>query len=429
MRNTGYVYTLIIMVFLLILISLVSYYVVISQPTVTDAVNKMQTDELYYFVEAVKTDYGRSVAISSQRSLAYLISYAVQNRVTFDNYEMRSCTAFHYETNGSQAAAVELMYCGTLYGNPDILKDVMENHTLIQWSQRMADKGDDINLIVDAKPVSIEIIPADSWKFYVVSKLDLTVYDKLNQSFYRGYSIPVVSEVAVDALEDPLYAIKTGRSDLVRYLTPCNSSQGVNASVVGSWLDTECYLSATNAPSFFDRLDGSLNASQKYADQTEKMRNLGFEPQPIGMESFADIDEFAYYNVSVAYNLSWVDHYYWNQIPGYCTIINFTTHPDFKVDDEHAMRYYIQELNCSITAGMTSFQPDTITVPVNTTLTWANVNPTDSCNLLLSVPNWYTEELIPGEQYSLVFNETGDYSMNCSLYPTALVYSGMIHVR
>lgn len=428
MRSKGFVYTLIVMTLVLVVISLVSYYVIVSQPVIGDAINKMRTDELYYFVESVKMDHSRSVSIAGQRSFVYLIDYSIKNNATFDNYEMRNCTNFKYKANGSQAAAVELMLCGTLYGNPLLLADFMENHTLLKWAQRISGKGNELNFIVDVKPGEIEIIPYDSWNFYIISKLDLTVQDKLNQSFYKGYDIPVVSKISIDTMEDPVYSVKTGSYDLLRYFTPCNPSALVNATTVGMWLESECYQQNANAPSFFDRLDGKMNKSEKYVKQSEKVKELGLAQQAIGLESFVDLDKFTSYNVSVGYNLSWVDYYYWNNIPAYCSVINLDHHENFKIDFDHAVAYSIRGLNCSILAG-DSFMPPALMFPVNTTVTWINTNPADSCNLAVNANGWHAKELIPTEQFSWVFNETGTYRMNCTLFPSGVSFSGTIVVK
>ncbi|MFH1125580.1 MAG: hypothetical protein V1703_00500, partial [Candidatus Altiarchaeota archaeon] len=379
MRNKGYVYTLIVMVLVLIITSLVSYYLIISEPVMEDVINKMRTDELYYFVESVKSDYDRSVSIAAQRSFVYLVDYSIKKDQTFDNYVMRNCTSLNYEINGSQAAAVELMLCGTLYG-AQLPGSLMENHTLMNWSQRIVIKGDEVNFIVSVQPTEIKIIPYDSWNFYVLSKLDISVYDKLNRSLYRDYGIPIVSRVSINTMEDPLYSTKTGSQDLIRYFEKCNSSSVVNSTVIQEWIDSECYLQKSSAPSFFDRIDGNLSTNEKYVLQSQRIIDLGLAPGTIGMESFVDLDKFATYNISFDSNNSWVDYYYWRKVPAYCSILNMESHRDFKIDFDHAILYKIRDLNCTVVLE-NSFTPPLLWVPVNRTITWANANPAESCVL------------------------------------------------
>jgi len=428
MREKGYVYTLIIVMLVLIILSLVSYYIIASQPLIDDVINKMRTDELFYFVEAVKMDYSRSISIAGQRAFAYLIDYSIKNDASFDGYVMQNCTQLNYGVNGSQAAAAELMLCGTLYGSAMLPVDFMENHTLLRWTEKMASKGDELNFIVEVNPTRLEILPYDSTSFYVIGKMDLTIYDRLNQSFYRGYDIPVVSKIEVDTLEDPMYAVRTGNHNLIRYFTPCNSSPVVNSSVLESWLDTRCYLSTSSGPSFFDRLDGNLNQSPVYVTQSQLVEELGVEQQQIGLESFVDLDEFASHNVSVEYNLSWLDHYYWNDIPAYCSVMGMDGHSHFKIDFDHALSYDIKGLNCSV-ASENSFTPSTFNLPVNATVTWSNLHPAESCILNVNANGWSSTEIIPGERFAWVFNETGTYTMNCTLSPSGGSFKGTIYVE
>jgi len=426
MKSKGYVYTLIILMFVIILLSLLSYYFVLSQPLISETLAKMRTDEVYYFVEAVKMDYDRSVSISCQRSLVYIIDNSIKTREVYDNYEMRNCTGFRYPTNGSQAATAELMLCGTLHANPLQPPDFMENHTLLKWGERMASEGSKLNLIVDTDVRSIEIIPYDPWTVYVVSKLDLWVYDTSNTTFYRGYDIPVVSRISLETMEDPLYATKTGNPNLIRYFTPCNTPDPTNETTFAAWIDSQCYRQSENAPSFFDRLDGHANKSESYTKQSQKLGEIGITPQKIGLESLIDVDQFALYDIGTLYNLSWVDHYYWKNIPAYCSFINAETHKKFIIDSDHAVEYHVQNLNCSILSS-TSFTPKTISAPVNTTITWINTQ-SEKCTLNVNAKGWTQKDVQPQEQTYWIFNDTGTYTTSCLLLPSGTSFTGTIEI-
>jgi hypothetical protein len=436
MRNRGYVYTLVVMTLILIIISLMSYYIVVTQPASDDILNRMRTDELHYFVESIKSDYARSVSITSQRSLVYLIDQSIKNNITFGGFTMGSnctnITTVDYENNGSQAAMAEMILCGTLDDRP-VEGGFMENHTLLDWNNRINARGAELNFLVNSTVRSLEVIPCDPWSFYVISKMDLTVYDLLNHSYYKGYDLPVISIIRIEYLEDPLYATRTGRHDLIRYFTPCNSSNAtstaVNATTVEAWIDSECYLKgvASTAPSFFDRLDGSLNADSKYIQQSMRVGEFGLTQQPIGLESFIDVDGLLLHNLSADYNASWVDYYYWKHIPAYCSPMGLLSHRNFKIDSDHALAYRMQNLNCSILIGG-SFIPYVLSVPLNTTVTWIQTNPIDSCILTVNARGWEPKELMPEEQLSWPFNETGTYTMNCQLTIAGTSFQGTLYV-
>jgi len=306
MKKKGYIYTFIIVALVLIIMSLISYYIMASQPAIDDVINQVRTDELYYLVESSKKDYERAISISAQRSLVYLIDYSIENNAGFAGYRMRNCTSLNYTINGSQAAMVELMMCGTLNGIS--LGDLMANHTLPSWTQRVKTKGDELNFNIDITPKSIEIIPYDSWSFYVVTRSDFLVYDKLNQSFYRGFDVPVLSMVSIFGLEDPLYSTMTRSPELVRYFSSCSPYGQVNYTTINSWINSECYLQSSEGPSFFDRLDGNLYLTQKYLAQSQRVGELGFPSQAIGLDSVVDLDRFDQSNVTAQYNLTWFDH-------------------------------------------------------------------------------------------------------------------------
>ena len=56
--------------------------------------------------------------------------------------------------------------------------------------------------------------------------------------------------------------------------------------------------SRVSAPSFFDRLEGNLELSEKYQDQSDYFRNkIGLEPTSIGLESFVNVQRFVNYDV------------------------------------------------------------------------------------------------------------------------------------
>ncbi len=78
----------------------------------------------------------------------------------------------------------------------------------------------------------------------------------------------------------------------------------------------------------------------------------------------------------------------------------------------------LAQMNNSITIQNYSFQPNNLTVPVGTTVTWTNQDPVshtvtsdngafDSGNIM---PN--------GGQYSYTFNQSGTYAYHCKIHPT-----------
>ena len=63
MRDRGYIYTLVTITLILILLSLLVFYFQVSKPSFSTTVTSIRTDELHYFIEAVKKDFARSPTV------------------------------------------------------------------------------------------------------------------------------------------------------------------------------------------------------------------------------------------------------------------------------------------------------------------------------------------------------------------------------
>jgi len=118
--------------------------------------------------------------------------------------------------------------------------------------------------------------------------------------------------------------VLSSRSDGVN--TTCY--QRSNASLYGLY----------DGPSFFDRLDGRLNLSEKYRNQSY----LFFNNTLIGLETLVNPYDLSAHGVTPKTNVSWVDYLYWSDIPGcdaqgVCRIDEYT----LKFDDPHARIYEV----------------------------------------------------------------------------------------
>ncbi|MBU0761612.1 MAG: immune inhibitor A [Candidatus Altiarchaeota archaeon] len=146
-----------------------------------------------------------------------------------------------------------------------------------------------------------------------------------------------------------------------------NINCGIHQVVLGSDsedINTTCYRLSNaskyglyDGPSFFDRLDGRLNLSEKYKNQSLKHYNT----QDIGLETLVNpylIDERG---IPVKANATWVDYLYWQwtygcQVEGACSEGNYL----FRLDDAHADMYHL-DTTCHTVPGC----PDSTEVCVN----------------------------------------------------------------
>ncbi len=109
-----------------------------------------------------------------------------------------------------------------------------------------------------------------------------------------------------------------------------------------------CAGSHPNGPSFFDRLDGNYNLSDKYKNQAITYFGSG----AIGIETLVDEYELADKWVPVRSNATWVDYLYWQNVSG-CDVAGVCRNDSYKflLDCVHADKYNV-DLCSSCGAGL-----------------------------------------------------------------------------
>lgn len=96
-----------------------------------------------------------------------------------------------------------------------------------------------------------------------------------------------------------------------------------------------CASNYSNGPSFFDRLDGRYNLSEKYVKQASDY----FNNTIIGMETLVDLIELGDHNINPHLNASSVDYLYWKNVSGdrVCGVCDSIL--SLRMDCQHAKRY------------------------------------------------------------------------------------------
>ncbi|MCK5139944.1 MAG: hypothetical protein KAQ85_08900, partial [Thermodesulfovibrionia bacterium] len=119
----GFFFTVMIILLIIPLILLVSFYTGTSRTKIDDSVTKMRCDKLHYFVEDIKRDSERALVIFGRRAAIYAIDQVVRTGIPLENYTFNctgscdvNCNEFSYGNTGAEAAIVELSLCGTLFG-------------------------------------------------------------------------------------------------------------------------------------------------------------------------------------------------------------------------------------------------------------------------------------------------------------------------
>ena len=477
MNKKGYIYTLTAIMLVIVIIFIITFYFIVPETEMRDVSGKIRCDELHYFVEDVKVDLDRAMGVCGRRATIYAIDYVIYNKsASLANFSY--VTPYSNETlNGSEAAILELIYSGTLEGEPN---PYMQGNSLIDWVNKMEVGGTDAHFNVTIKILNISIAPYDAWNFTLIPVFEIDIRDETGMCHYKKTNVTIVSVTTIVGLEDPLYPLQTsgaivkivdngtvqivkkgvigcgeggGNGDgtgkvstggtptnpdhMIRVITgtdlgivdpgsytpslddyagvvsteecnqttpgnvtvpyildtgeynesapSCNCSETVelNASegdciflsngdhVIKSGthsidFNTSGYYPSTvevgpssnyslNGPSFFDRLEGNLNLSEKYFDRhvefCDRVDELDIDfpdcyNTPVGLESFVfpyDLDRYDLYDCT---NCTWVDYLYWQGkygclADGVCKGVSPTNNKtvEFRIDDDHRSKY------------------------------------------------------------------------------------------
>jgi hypothetical protein len=169
--------------------------------------------------------------------------------------------------------------------------------------------------------------------------------------------------------------LTTGTCVMIKNIPDCDIHQ-VIIGYSSDNINTSCYIISNtteywtgcpsehhpNGPSFFDRLDGRHNLSEKYVNQS--LRHFGNED--IGIETLVSLRNLAEHAVSPDVNATWVDYLYWDGVAG-CTVSGICGGGsyDFKLDCPHAYKYSL-DTDCVNASGVEPVAD--ISEPANETL-------------------------------------------------------------
>ena len=219
MGKKGYIYTVLSIIFALLLIGVLSLYYEMHRNTANVAPQKLRTDELHYFIESSKKDIGRAMTISSGRAAVYLTDYIVNSGSPVSD---------------PQQKLKELMLNGTITisGSTTNVK-YMENHTLNKWLNQTKRVGSNMSFDVIYNFSSLDIYAFDSWHFLSILTLKANVSDKKGMCWYEEEKFKIYSMTPIYGLEDVLYPLQT-TNKVKRYFAVSSwPSQSATISVGG----------------------------------------------------------------------------------------------------------------------------------------------------------------------------------------------------
>jgi len=233
-NRKGFFFTIGIIILLIPLLFLISYYTESSKTKREDAVTKIRCDELHYLVEDIERDMQRAVVIFGRRAVLYATGWVVDNR-PLGNYTFNcsvncglDCNEFSYDGNGSEAAIAELVACGTL-NNTNVT--YMINHTLREWIDKIELHGRGMHFNVNISLINLTVVPINAWEFSIIIWNNIKITDKSETCFYRETPIMVMSNTSIIGIEDPLYPLNTlGR--VTRYIQNCTTGLNITYGYV-----------------------------------------------------------------------------------------------------------------------------------------------------------------------------------------------------
>ncbi|MFH0860475.1 MAG: hypothetical protein V1921_04690 [Candidatus Altiarchaeota archaeon] len=225
-NRRGYLFTIGVILLILPLIFLVSYYISMSHTKSEDTVGKIRCDELHYLINDLKEDMRRGIVIFGRRAAIYSIDQVITSGTALGDYSFNctemcgvDCNAFDFSMNGSEAAIAELALCGTFHGEN---VTYMLNHTLSEWVSRINVAGSNMNFEVNITLANITVVQNDAWNFAVIVDTIIDVSDDSGLCYYRGDMVSIESFSSILGLEDVLYPLNSdGR--LIKFITNCTT--------------------------------------------------------------------------------------------------------------------------------------------------------------------------------------------------------------
>jgi plastocyanin len=98
------------------------------------------------------------------------------------------------------------------------------------------------------------------------------------------------------------------------------------------------------------------------------------------------------------------------------TASDTTTAPTTAATDAPSTTEGTPEVAISIAAF--AFGPDTVTIPVGTTVTWTNDEDSADHTTTSDDGVWNSATLKPGEQFSFTFDQPGTFNYFCNIHPS-----------
>jgi len=277
----GMFFTLLAIAMLSLFLITYSSYSLIKDRTVID--KRIRT--MNSFIFSLEEDMSRQIYISTFRAIL-----GIGNYIT---------TEGQFITD-SRTSIEEALLNGTINGTSI---NLMEGYRLKDWSSRVSNMSEKMNLLVNYSLKEVNVSQEDPWSVKVETNIDFFIRDKAGLASWNRTST-IVANVEIIGFEDPLYLIKTGgrianKIDKTIYQPFVNGSDVSNLTL---HVNHSYYISSSSAPSFLDRLEGKVSANENGIESLVHLEDLmaqGITPE---VKSVVDYIYFSgndptYYNI------------------------------------------------------------------------------------------------------------------------------------
>jgi hypothetical protein len=303
-NKKAFVFTIIVITIILLFMSSYGVYSIVKS---RDSVNK-RIETLNSYVDSTEKDLPRAVYISTFR-IVFLLEQKIIDRS-------------EYITN-FDSAFKEAFYNGTFNG---VVEPIMYGATLPGIIQSANSKASKINGNVNFIAYNLTVYQEDPWNVMVNLTGNLVLRDNGGLASWNKTE-SFVAKVPIENFEDPIYFISTSGlvTNKIRRSPYSNFVSGSDVTNLTLNIENSYYINSSTAPSFLDRFEGDLGASN-----------------PNGIESLVYLPKLSAQSIIIE-DKSCVDYIYFSSNDPLSKGVKHVSWPWFRLDYNHFSIYGAEE--------------------------------------------------------------------------------------
>ncbi|MFH0923085.1 MAG: hypothetical protein V1811_03435 [Candidatus Micrarchaeota archaeon] len=310
MALKGFFYTISVLIIIMPMIALVSYYAYLSTQSASAGVSKTVSVEASNFINSIDFDFERALEISAKSAIVSAVDRVVSDGVPLTDARLALRTLV---VNGS-------------FPNDNQTYPIMSSNHISNWISRMQNLSQyyGLNTTIAVQTENVSVYHYDTFTLVFAANVSVFAQPLSNpEDFNFSRTYPAQITVTIEKMEDPLYALNT--QGLLARVFMQNTSDVNNVTGLDNAILNKLYVPNPDAPDFFDRLEGKTSSS------------------PFGCETFVNINELIAQDLPV-HNQSMVDHIYFNEtLPIEAYRVNNSAYSWFRIDCAHAYRYHVDD--------------------------------------------------------------------------------------